>query len=144
MQRVSHKDFSVVILFITGLLLFSCHDRTFNTTKDLDSTKAISSSDLKYNDDTTLINQGKSLFVTNCGACHAIFKTDNYLAGIADRVGVNYFKLYITKQDSLIKAKDKYALELKKDFGNLANVHNFHFSGEQLNAIAAYLKKYSP
>ncbi len=93
--------------------------------------------------DTSLINQGKRLFVNNCGVCHKILATDNHLAGIVQRVGEDYLKLYVTKQDSLIKIKNKYALELKRAFGNLANVHNFKFSNEQLNSIIAYLKKYS-
>jgi len=69
--------------------------------------------------------------------------TDNHLAGVVQRAGEDYLKLYITKQDSLIKVKNKYALELKRVFGNLANAHNFKFSNQQLNAIIAYLKKYS-
>ena len=94
-------------------------------------------------DDTIKINQGKSLFMTNCSSCHAIWKTDNYLERVVQRVGVNYLKLYLTRQDSLIKAKDQYALEVKRVFGNLGNSHNFYFSDKQLNAIIAYLEKYS-
>ena len=94
-------------------------------------------------DDTLQIAQGKSLFTANCGACHAVFKTDNRLQGVVQRLGVNYLKIYVTKQDSLIKAKDKYALEVKRAFGNMGNSHNFQLSDKQLNAIIAFLNKYS-
>jgi cytochrome c len=94
-------------------------------------------------DDTVFIAQGKSLFAANCGACHSVFKTDNRLAGVLRRMSESYFKLYLTKQDSLIKAKDKYALDLKESFGHLRNSHNFSFSEEQLNSIIAFLRKYS-
>jgi hypothetical protein len=55
---------------------------------------------------------------------------------------VNYLKLCITKQDSLIKAKDTHAVGLKKAFGNQGNSHNFHFTDQQMKGIIAYLEKY--
>jgi hypothetical protein len=63
--------------------------------------------------------------------------------GVNQRLSPNYFKLYVTKQDSLIKRKDKYALQLKTAYGIQGNVHNFTFSDTELNAIIAYLTKYS-
>jgi mono/diheme cytochrome c family protein len=110
------------------------------TTKYVDSSKAIRSTDIN---DTIVINQGKTLFVTNCNSCHAILKTDNYLQGVVQRLGENYLKLYLTRQDSLISTKDKHALGLKREFGNLGNSHNFDFSDEQLNAIIEFLRRYS-
>lgn len=137
------QSFAIAILLNANLFFVACHERPGDTTKNLDSSKTIHSTDFKGSNDTTIINQGKTLFVANCGTCHAILKTDNYLAGVVERVGVNYLKLYITKQDSLVKSKDKYALELKKIYGNLANNHNFPLSDVQLNAIISYLDKYS-
>jgi mono/diheme cytochrome c family protein len=128
---------SIAFALTTNLFFVRCHDQHEQTT-DKVSLKTTADTE-----DTTLINQGKLLFVKNCGSCHKILATDNYLAGVVQRVGEDYLKLYVTKQDSLITAKNKYALELKRVFGNLANVHNFKFSDEQLNAIIAYLKKYS-
>jgi mono/diheme cytochrome c family protein len=134
---------SIVILLSANFFFIRCHDRNERIT-DNDSLRIKGFNHIKYTDDTTLVNEGKSLFVKNCGSCHKVWATDSYLAGIVDRVGEDYLKLYVTKQDSLIKAKNKHALEVKKMFGNLANVHNFKFSNEQFNAIIAYLKKYSP
>jgi|SRR5687768_4683818 len=128
---------SIAFLLTLNFFFVRCGDQN-EQTLDNTSLKTIAATE-----DTSLINQGKSLFVSNCAACHKIVATDNHLAGVVQRAGEDYLKLYITKQDSLIKVKNKYALELKRVFGNLANAHNFKFSNQQLNAIIAYLKKYS-
>lgn len=94
--------------------------------------------------DSILFNQGMILFKDSCGRCHSVWKLDNSLEGIVVRLGEDYFNQYVTKQDSLIKAKDDYALKLKEAYGNRPNAHNFTFSTEQLNAIIYYLKKYTP
>lgn len=95
--------------------------------------------------DSILFNQGMVLFKDSCGRCHPPpWKTDNWLQGIVPRLGESYLALYLTKQDSLIKAKDDYAVKIKKGYGNRPNAHNFTFSTEQLNAIIYYLKKYTP
>ncbi len=143
MQRTLRQCLIIVILLSTNLFFAGCHVQPDNSTQNIDSSKTIQSTELRNTGDTIIINQGKILFMANCSSCHAIFKTDNYLQGVVQRVGENYIKLYLTRQDSLVKAKDKYTLEQKKTFGNLDNSHNFDFSDKQLNAIIAYLKKYS-
>jgi hypothetical protein len=62
------------------------------------------------------------------------------LEGVVKRGGVNYLKLYLTRQDSLVAAKDSHALQLKKVWANKANNHNFDYSEEELSAIIEYLK----
>ena len=91
--------------------------------------------------DSTNFRRGESIFKSDCVACHSTrHSTDNYLLGVVQRVGPNYLKLYLTKQDSLINAKDNYALKVKRTYSNQANSHNFKYSDEQLNAIIEYLK----
>ncbi|HYM95099.1 MAG TPA: cytochrome c [Chitinophagaceae bacterium] len=133
----------IAIMLNASLSFAACHTRPDNSIQNIDSSKTIQSTELKHNIDTIIIEQGQTLFTANCSLCHKISATDNYLQGVVQRVGENCIKLYLTRQDSLIKAKDKYALEVKKAFGNLGNSHNFDFSDEELNAIIAYLKKYS-
>jgi len=133
-----------ISLLIIQLLFANCSDKSSTPKQNGESSERISADHLRDTEDTTLINKEKFIFAENCQACHPILKTDNFLAGIVERVGINYLKLYLTKQDSLIKAKDKYAIELKKAYGNTGNIHNFHFSDDQLNAIVAYLRMYSP
>ncbi len=92
--------------------------------------------------DTQLVNKGEILFKDSCGICHTTRKSDNPLVGVVQRLGITYLKLYITKQDSLIKAQNKHAVEIKETFGNNRNAHNYNFSDEQLDAIISYLEKY--
>ena len=138
MRRLHHLLVSVAVLYSANLLFLRC-----NESGDQNAYK-VTLETTKNPEDTILINQGKTLFKDTCGICHAIWKTDNYLAGIVERLGAPYLKLYITKQDSLLKVKNEYALKIKTIYGNLASVHNYKFSDEQLNAIIVYLRKYSP
>jgi cytochrome c1 len=96
---------------------------------------------LKWRTQKLNIDLGKTLFRADCSMCHvAKYKTDNLMEGIVNRIGENYLRKYLTKQDSLLNAKDKYALALKESWGNLANSHNFKYSDEELNALIQYLK----
>ncbi len=73
--------------------------------------------------------------------CHAMKdQLHDYLDDVVRRVGEPYLRLYITNQDSLTKAQDKYAIDLKNKTGNLANSHNYKFPDEELNALIQYLK----
>ncbi len=90
---------------------------------------------------TPEFEKGLELFLNDCKKCHVTKgQLHNYLDGIADKVGVNYLKLYITKQDSLTENKDNYALAIKDDWGNQANSHNFKYSETELNLLMEYLK----
>ncbi|MFT3705125.1 MAG: c-type cytochrome [Agriterribacter sp.] len=140
MHTKSQSIISIVVFITVAMLVISCHNHSSGNA----SLQTIDSSRLRNKEDTVLINQGKLLFKQNCNTCHSVFKTDNYLEGIVDYLGADYLKLYLTKQDSLIRAKDTYALQIKKLYGNqFANAHNYTFSDAQLNAIIAFLKKYS-
>ena len=118
MQWTHQRPFIIAILLNVNLLFAGCHAKSDNTAQSIDSPKTMQSPEHRHSIDAIQIKQGQTLFKINCGSCHAIFKTDNYLQGVVQRVGENYLKMYLTKQDSLIKAKDKYALEVKKAFGN--------------------------
>ena len=84
---------------------------------------------------------GENLFVKDCRVCHVSKEMKhNYLEGVIEKVGLNYLKLYLTKQDSLITVEDKYAIAIKKEYNNMPNSHNFKYSEEELNAIIEYLK----
>ena len=64
----------------------------------------------------------------------------NYLAGVVEKVGTTYLKTYLTKQDSLLKAKDEYALKLKGFWGNNGTMHKFNYTEKELNLLIEYLK----
>jgi mono/diheme cytochrome c family protein len=143
MQWTIQRSLIFAVLLNANLFFAGCHTKSENTTHNVDPSETKQSIEVGQNVDTVLIKQGQALFRINCNKCHAIFKTDNFLEGVVQRLGEHYLKLYLTRQDSLTKVKDKHALEVKEIFGNLGNSHNFDFSEEQLNAIIAYLKKYS-
>lgn len=84
---------------------------------------------------------GLSVAKSNCLTCHKFnYASDNLLEGVVQRVGANYLKLYITKQDSLLSTNDTYALALKKKFNNMVNSHNFKLSDDELSALIEFMK----
>ena len=64
----------------------------------------------------------------------------NLLEGVVQRVRDDYLKLYLTRQDSLMKAKDRYAVNIKEEWGNLGNSHNYQYSEKQLQELIEYLR----
>ena len=107
----------------------------------LDSTRIEATSSNDRLIDSTLYHRGETIFRADCNACHVSKnKLHNYLEGVVDRVGKDYLNLYLTKQDSLVSAKDSNALMLKRVWNNMANSHNFKYTEDELNAIIEYLK----
>jgi hypothetical protein len=128
-----------LVLFILGtvfMLLISC--------SSLEEDKKILSYEttktLSYDTSEYFFN-GQNIFKADCNVCHVSKgRRHNFLEGVVQRVGENYLKLYITRQDSLLKAKDRYAVNIKEAWGNLGNSHNFHYSEKQLLEIIEYLR----
>ena len=92
---------------------------------------------------TPEFEKGKKLFSVDCNICHpknSIVNTWRMKTGIMEEMGIDYFKKYITHQDSLINANDIYALKLKEEYGNLANSHNFDYSQTELIELIEYIK----
>ncbi len=125
------------------ILLASCSD---NPSKDKATTYLNSShiqNDTTSNGivDSSLFYKGEALFKKDCNSCHVTkYRRHNYLEGVVDWLGIEYLKLYLTKQDSLVSAKDSIALHLKEVWGNQGNSHNFHYSEDDLNAVIEYLR----
>ena len=91
--------------------------------------------------ESKLFEKGKTIFINDCKVCHVMkYHGHNFLDGIFKRVDSSYFKLYITKQDSLIKSDDKYAMETKINFGNNDMIHSFTYNDEEIEALIEYLK----
>lgn len=128
----------ILLFLLHGITLGSCGNNYDAVDQE---TIAKTAAEARQNE---LILKGEALFNLNCRKCHQIFHTDNYLSRVTDRLDSNYFRLYLTRQDSLIAAKDEYALRLKEGFCNLGNAHNFQFLDSEVRTIIAYLEKYSP
>ena len=87
-------------------------------------------------------SKGENLFKMNCINCHQAFKADGLnLYQIIESNGISYFNTFILNQDSLLRAKDAYTIELKSKWGNQSYLHKFIFTKEELMAIAEYLKR---
>lgn len=85
---------------------------------------------------------GKDLFKEDCTMCHSengIINT-RYLKENIDNVGHNYFRAFITNQDSLVKNKDIYAIKVKEEYNYMANAHNFKYSTAEINGLIEYIK----
>ena len=84
---------------------------------------------------------GMEIFKADCNICHVGKSQLHYnLDKALEEMDVEYFKLYLTKQDSLVSIKDSYAIAVKENYGNMANSHNFKYSEEELNQIIEYIK----
>lgn len=91
--------------------------------------------------DSVLFNKGLVLFESDCNRCHVSKgRLHNHLDRVTTRMEEDYIKLFLTRQDSLIEAKDDYVIKLKKVWGNLDFNHQFNYSDDQLDAIIEYLK----
>ncbi len=91
--------------------------------------------------DSSLYFIGQNIYIDSCRQCHARKgHNHNFLNNIFTRVDTSYFKKYLTRQDSLIRVKDKYALSVKESYGNMGNSHNFKFDTLELLGLVEYLK----
>lgn len=87
---------------------------------------------------TTLL--GKEIFMINCAACHRVYGTDNMLRGYKERMpNTGYLRLFITCQDSLLKAKDPYALSVKTTWDTLY-IHRFRITKNEAATLESYLE----
>ncbi|MEO1013427.1 MAG: hypothetical protein AAFX53_19190 [Bacteroidota bacterium] len=87
--------------------------------------------------------RGKKLFTSDCSACHhrnSMINTWRMKTEMMDKMGIEYFKKYITNQDSLTNTNDFYARKLKEKYGSLANSHNFDYSQSELIELIGYIE----
>ncbi|MDC6367608.1 MULTISPECIES: c-type cytochrome [Flavobacteriaceae] len=85
---------------------------------------------------------GKDLFKDDCNVCHkerGIINT-RYMKETIKDVGREYFRAFISNQDSLVNSKDIYALKVKEEYNYTANAHNFKYSEKEINGLIEYIK----
>jgi len=130
---------SAILILLIALFIFVVKKngiREFDQ-KTIDYTPTV----VKTEKTTPEFELGKEIFMGDCRKCHVSKNMKhNYLAGVVEKVGVNYLKTYLTKQDSLLKVKDEYALELKEFWGNNGTLHKFNYTENELNLLIEYLK----
>ncbi|WP_282148441.1 c-type cytochrome [Algibacter lectus] len=131
---------SVILILLVGLFIFVIKKNgiTEFDRKSSDYQPTV----VKTEKTTPEFERGKDLFISDCNVCHkrrTIINPRSITNGILDEMGIEYFKKYLTKQDSLIIAKDLYATRIKEDYGNLGNSHNFNYSESELNDLIEYI-----
>ena len=83
--------------------------------------------------------KGKALFNRDCSMCHQKGKRGiDFIRNLEDRMTKTYFVLYITKHDSLVRAKDVYALKMQETFNNAGVRHDHVYSNEELENLIEY------
>jgi len=91
---------------------------------------------------TVSAQDGKTLFNTNCGTCHAVHKpsTGPALAGVEDR-WPNKANLYswIRNSAAFLKTGDKYANDLYNTWGKVAMNQFPSLTDEEIGAILTYI-----
>ncbi len=85
---------------------------------------------------------GKVLYLRHCAPCHPALKCDNMLAASVRSAEGGFSKLqtFVRSQDSLLKAGDRYTLELNQKWGEQIYRHNFNLSDAELKALFYYLE----
>ncbi|MCL9806554.1 c-type cytochrome [Flavobacterium amniphilum] len=86
--------------------------------------------------------RGKEIFNTNCAACHKInaMTTPDFIKNVFEKIpNEQYFDLFITNEDSLLKAKHPRATKLQEEFPNGFR-HNFKLSKEEIENLKLYIK----
>ncbi|WP_452600900.1 hypothetical protein [Pontimicrobium sp. MEBiC06410] len=132
---------SVVLILFVGLFIFVIKKNgitEFNQ-KSSDYKPMV----VKTEKTTPEFEHGKEIFISDCNVCHKRHSVINPLSmtkGIMNEMGIDYFKEFITNQDSLINVKDTYTTKIKNNYGNLANSHNFKYSNSELNNLIEYIK----
>ena len=85
---------------------------------------------------------GKALFNVNCAACHALNRdmTGPKLGNIYEKKYPyeNYLFDFITKQDSLLKANDPYAIKLRNEWNTTPFIHQFNLSNKEIKSLLIY------
>ena len=130
---------SVILILLIGLFIFVVKKNgiTEFDQKPIDYKPTL----VKAEKTTPEFEPGKEIFMEDCRKCHVSKELrNNYLAGVVEKIGTEYLKTYLTKQDSLLKAKDEYALELKDFWGNNGVIHKFNYTENELNLLIEYLK----
>ena len=132
---------SLILILIVGLFVFVIkkNGNTEFDEKSNDSQPTVAKTEKTRPE----FKRGKEIYISDCNVCHkrrSIINTFSITNGIMKEMGIEYFKKYITKQDSLTYGKDLYASKLKEEYGNAGNSHNFIYSESQLSELIEYIK----
>ena len=118
----------IIYLLSFLLVLFSCKNVDDKDRERIKADKAKQESEAIETQGRALEKIGETYFLNNCQMCHGPKDAkDNILqyAILDDHHNFEFLKAYVTNQDSLLKAGNTKALELKDMFNNQPYLHNF-------------------
>jgi len=92
------------------------------------------------------VAEGKSLFNSNCAACHKLDKdmTGPALRGVAERLDKDWLYDWIRNSSKMIKAGDSYAVEVFEKYNKTPMTAFPQFSDADLDNILAYTSAPKP
>ena len=137
MKQLRNIVFTLIILIIIVVISYFIMNFKAATNPIIKKEKEI----VPLENESELFKKGKEIFIADCNACHVQKeRLHNFLEDIFEKIDTSYFKIYITKQDSLLNNKDTYALERKENFGLNGMIHSFKYNNEEIKALIEYLK----
>lgn len=133
-------------IYVLGVLLvlISCKNVVDKDRERIEAEKAKQESEAIETKGRTLEKVGQIYYQDNCRMCHAPkHAKDNFLVSSIQggNHDLQFFSAFVTKQDSLLKAGNTKALELKDMFNNQPYMHRFKLTEKELKALFYYLKK---
>ena len=131
------KYYCTLIVFLCLFTSCSFLDR-HEVVGELPSQKQSPKIDLKKHE--AIMARGKAIYDRDCEMCHAKNKKCmNLLRNIEERMPLRYLTLYITKYDSLRRAKDPYVMRMQEEYSGAAPLHDNTYTKEELTDLLIYI-----
>ncbi|WP_396193432.1 c-type cytochrome [Flavobacterium collinsii] len=137
MNKVSCICEIKILIFVSFFCLISCNKKEIQKNEFYEKLAM-------QKKEILLEGIGKKYFEKNCLGCHANKGAkDNFLEYSIknQKYRVDFFRDYITKQDSLLRNGNKDALAIKEWSNYNSYFHSFVFNKSEAEAIFYYLKK---
>jgi cytochrome c551/c552 len=91
------------------------------------------------------VEEGKSIFLSRCAACHNVNKqmTGPALAGVDERRTLDWIIAFVNSSQSLIRKGDKDAIALFEKFNKVPMPDHSDLTAEKIRSIVEYIKSES-
>ncbi len=87
------------------------------------------------------VEEGKSIFISRCAACHNVNKTltGPALAGVEQRRSIEWIINFVHSSQTMVKDGDKDAVALYTSFNNIPMPDHSDLTDAQIKDIVAYI-----
>jgi len=91
------------------------------------------------------IDEGKSIFISRCAACHNVNKimTGPALAGIDQRRSIDWIIKFVNSSQAMVKNGDKDAVALFEQFNKVPMPDHPDLTADHIKSIVDYIKSES-